>query len=271
MLKIKNWKQFQHFKNRNPPWIKLHRSILDQHDINMISDCSFRVLIGLWILASESKGQDGTLPPIPEIAFRLRLTEKKINDCLKELTSFVVQHDINMISERYQDGPPEAETEAYKQETEKEERHNIELDFEKIWDKYPHKVGKKASIRHYNASVATLEDYASIGVALEKYKAYVQMRRNNGQSNLQWQNASTWFNNWRDWIDYVPPADTKPAGKPTRAGKALESIINLDLGGGDDVDGDGSQKGVIDVGIGQPHRQIGKPTGEGVDGVPERP
>ncbi len=28
--RIKNWDKFQHFKNRRPPWIKLHREILDQ-------------------------------------------------------------------------------------------------------------------------------------------------------------------------------------------------------------------------------------------------
>ena len=34
-MRIKNWAQFQHFKDRSPPWIKLHREFLDDYDINM--------------------------------------------------------------------------------------------------------------------------------------------------------------------------------------------------------------------------------------------
>jgi hypothetical protein len=30
-LRVKNWSEFQHYKDRNPPWIKLHRTLLD-HD-----------------------------------------------------------------------------------------------------------------------------------------------------------------------------------------------------------------------------------------------
>ena len=28
-LHIKNWGEFQHYKKRNPPWIKLHKKLLD--------------------------------------------------------------------------------------------------------------------------------------------------------------------------------------------------------------------------------------------------
>jgi len=28
MLRVKNWGKFQHYKDRNPPWIKLHRGLL---------------------------------------------------------------------------------------------------------------------------------------------------------------------------------------------------------------------------------------------------
>ena len=28
----KNWSDFQHYKERNPPWIRLHRSLLDNFE-----------------------------------------------------------------------------------------------------------------------------------------------------------------------------------------------------------------------------------------------
>lgn len=27
-FKVRNWEQFQHYKDRNPPWIKLHFALL---------------------------------------------------------------------------------------------------------------------------------------------------------------------------------------------------------------------------------------------------
>ena len=117
-MKIKGWKNFQHFKDRRPPWIKLHRDILENRDINTISDKAFRVLVGLWLLASEDKQMEGNIPSIDDIAFRLRIEKKSIIRCLAELDNFVEQEDINMISTRCQVDVPETETET---ETEAEE------------------------------------------------------------------------------------------------------------------------------------------------------
>ena len=119
MIKIKNWEQFQHFKDRCPPWIKLHRNILEQRDINTISDRSFRVLINLWLLASEDKDKEGKIPEIDDISFRLRMDKKEISKALQELVPFLIKDDDEVISERYQDDVPEERRgEAYREETE---------------------------------------------------------------------------------------------------------------------------------------------------------
>jgi hypothetical protein len=114
-MKIKNWNTFQHFKDRRPPWIKLHRDIMEQRDINMITDRSFRVLVNLWILASEDKTLQGVLPPIPDIAFRLRLEESVIVSSLQELGQWIDSDDIDLISDCNQPVPPEVETETEKE------------------------------------------------------------------------------------------------------------------------------------------------------------
>jgi hypothetical protein len=116
-MRVKNWQKFQHFKDRRPPWIKLYREILEQRDISLISDCSFRILVGCWLLASEDETQQGVLPSIEDIAFRLRIDKAKIIKALPELEPWLYQDDINPISPRYQLGPPETETET---ETDKE-------------------------------------------------------------------------------------------------------------------------------------------------------
>ena len=142
-MKIKNWSQFQHFKDRRPPWIKLHREILDQRDINLISDCSFRVLVGLWLLASEDEGMDGRLPPLDDIAFRLRISKANINKALVELEPWLCHDDNTMISERYQVDVPETETEAYRKEEEAEEKM-----FDLFWVDFPRqRRGNKAKAK----------------------------------------------------------------------------------------------------------------------------
>lgn len=119
-MKIKNWNKFQHFKDRRPPWIKLHREILDQRDIMMISDRSFKILTCLWLLASEDESKDGNLPSVPDIAFRLRMSEDDILTSIQELTPWVENGEIELISSGYQTDI--TETEAYKEETEGDEK-----------------------------------------------------------------------------------------------------------------------------------------------------
>jgi len=138
-MKVKNWSKLQHFKDRTPPWIKLYKNILDQRDINLISDCSFRVLIGLWLLASEDSEMEGNLPSIEDIAFRLRIEKVKLNKSLTELAPFLIQNDITVISEVYQLDSLETETET---ETETD-RPALKPRFNDFWQTYPAKVGKK--------------------------------------------------------------------------------------------------------------------------------
>lgn len=55
-LTIKNWNTFQHYGKRNPPWIKLHRAILDDYAFCALPDASKGHLILLWLYASQNNG-----------------------------------------------------------------------------------------------------------------------------------------------------------------------------------------------------------------------
>lgn len=58
-IRIKNWKRFQHYQHRNPPWIKLYRELLDPEKTPWyrgLSDNAARWLIELWLLASAHAG-----------------------------------------------------------------------------------------------------------------------------------------------------------------------------------------------------------------------
>ena len=69
-------------------------------------------------------------------------------------------------------------------------------EFESIWCIYPKRIGKKEAERHFKAQIKNQEDLLNIKKALENYLKSDRVKRGFIQ------NGSTWFNNWRDWIDY---------------------------------------------------------------------
>jgi hypothetical protein len=77
LYRVKNWRVFQHYKERKPPWIKLQRSLLDDFDFQCLPLASKALAPMLWLLASESK--EGVVEGDPKkLAFRLRWPEKEV-------------------------------------------------------------------------------------------------------------------------------------------------------------------------------------------------
>ena len=48
-LRVKNWGEFQHYTKRNPPWIKLYTSLLEDYDFNRLKDQDRLHLMLLWL------------------------------------------------------------------------------------------------------------------------------------------------------------------------------------------------------------------------------
>lgn len=53
-FKIKGFDKFQHYKDRNPPWIKLYSSLLSDLKFNAMTDSQQITLIKLWVLSSQN-------------------------------------------------------------------------------------------------------------------------------------------------------------------------------------------------------------------------
>lgn len=107
--------------------------------------------------------------------------------------------------------------------------------FDLIWKNYPRREGRKASERYFKASVHTAEDWTLIQQALDNYKRQLRFNKTDPQFIKQ---GSTWFNNWRDYIEnpvtevkaprapYVPPVPEKPmSDEDQKAG--LEFVKHL--------------------------------------------
>lgn len=63
LLTVKNWDKFQHYKDRNPPWIKLYTDTFHRRDFNRLPDDSKLLAICIWTLAArEASCTKGSIP-----------------------------------------------------------------------------------------------------------------------------------------------------------------------------------------------------------------
>ena len=149
MFKIKNWEEFQPplRADRNVIWIKLYRKILDDFNWSNLTDSNKATLIELWLLASEN---EGNLPDIEEISFRLRKDKSFINKQLEQLASFVLQDGNKSLPSRL----PRVEIEKSKSKSRVEKSNRVvsRKEFHIFWEVYPRKIGmanaEKAWIKH---------------------------------------------------------------------------------------------------------------------------
>ena len=54
---VKKWDDFQHYKDRNPPWIKLHNHLLDDYEFECLPDATKCHLLCIWMLASRTNNE----------------------------------------------------------------------------------------------------------------------------------------------------------------------------------------------------------------------
>ena len=56
-LSIPNWGDLQHYKDRTPPWIKLHNELLEDYEFECLPDASKAHLLCIWLLASRTENK----------------------------------------------------------------------------------------------------------------------------------------------------------------------------------------------------------------------
>jgi len=62
-IEIVNWSEYQHYKDRCPPWIKLHSNLLNSQMWVMLDDASRLLAIALMVLASKHHNE---IPASPD-------------------------------------------------------------------------------------------------------------------------------------------------------------------------------------------------------------
>ena len=157
--------------------MKLYRDILDDLEWHELDPLAAKVLVMLWLIASED---DGRIPDTKTLAFRLRLTEIKTKEIVIKLSHWLEQDDIGLISDGYQHDPLETETET---ETKKEKktlgkRLASDFSFPKEWEQFCQQTRPELS------PVKTFDQFKDYWIAQA------------GQKGVK----LDWFATWRNWV-----------------------------------------------------------------------
>lgn len=199
-MKVKNWKAHQHYKRINPPWIKVHRALLDDFDWHLLPGDSAKVLIMLWLVAAEDKKLEGNLPNFDTLCFRFRMNAKELNKHLAILSEWIEMDDSELLAICKQNSTPETETETEKRKKTVRKRNEYPEDFEKLWKLYPGTTGsKKEAYKEYKKSSIKADEMA---VAIQNQMEFKNKQAKAGIFVSSWPHLCRWIKHER-WNDRI--------------------------------------------------------------------
>lgn len=210
VYRIKNWREFQHYKDRNPPWIKLHFSILSSKDWVTLDDASRVLAITLMLIGSKNEGlidgSDSGLEYIRRVAYLKKRPNIKplilcgfleiASECKQMLAEFRPETE-NINTDR-EEVPAEVSGERTALPSSANGKHELDENLKRILQDCPHLslVSTGASSEFWDQVLATCEPY--------------QM------ANAAWLNAK--IRQWNQWFEGNP-------GRRSRDRKRLESRL----------------------------------------------
>lgn len=212
----KKWEEFQHYKDRAPAWIKLHRALLDDFAFSCLPVASRALAPMLWLLASEYS--DGEISATwEELAFRLRMSVSELEKTVKPLIDakfFTLEQDA---STTLAPCLPREEIEKSKRRED-----TVDLDFENFKKEYPKRNGSnpwKPAHDLFRQAVKSGHDLKTIISAARTYRH--ECERNGIVNTDKVAQAQTWLRQSRflDYLGYVEPA----------AGPAIPDEMTVEL------------------------------------------
>lgn len=214
-IKIENWDEFQHYKKRNPPWIKLHGALLQNYEYRSLKDGEKLLLLSLWMLRSRISHD---IPKDPHyIAEVTGITGKANIQALVNAGFVSCYQDASIMlatckrTPKKQCAPVETETETeeriYMSENdspENEEKGSEGLtlveEFESGWDQYPgNKRGMSTELEYFKKKHSDWKDVVgglSFAVSLEIMQREADSKAK--QFVPPWKHFKTWIGN-RCW------------------------------------------------------------------------
>lgn len=204
---VKNWDSFQHYKDRNPPWIKLHNHLLDDYEFECLGDSAKGHLLCIWMLASRTKNE----MPLDEkwIAKKIGASGKVDLNSLIEAGFLVVEQDAsNMLHNEEQGATVSVPSEEKRRDREEDNTVNDKNNFvticphQKIIDAYHEKLPMLPRIKDWSDG--------------RRAKLKTRWSENKDRQNIEW---------WNGLFEYISKSDFL-TGKKTDFKANLEWIVS---------------------------------------------
>lgn len=223
-LRVKNWDKFQHYKDRNAPWIKLHRALLDDYDFASLSDAARGHLMLIWLLAVS---YDGRIPSDAGFLARKLATTETIDLRVLISKGFLIpeQNASDAIAGCKQDA---SDTLAFARSREgegegegeppptpppggvgRQETAKTSEGFERFWSAYPRKCSKGAARKAWAKLKPSEQLVQAILAGIERAKTSDQWVRDGGRFIPH---PATWLNA-EGWEDERAPGSAEPGGQ----------------------------------------------------------
>lgn len=216
-LRIKNWDEFQHYRDRNPPWIKLHRALLDDYEFGRLPDTSKACLMLIWLLGSQSEGR---IPADPKfLQARLGLEKPPNLQIIVEAGFLIVEQDASKPLQNASETLDLARSREERREEKRREEARARDDFARFWLAYPKRVSKPDAEKSWKNLAFSAEQAERVIATVERWKSSDEWTRDGGRYI---QHPATWLNK-RRWEEELPLEGGSAA--PTAAGPRV-----IDLG-----------------------------------------
>lgn len=154
MLRVKGWPKFQHYKKRNPPWIRLYRDLLEKKEWHKLSYASRSLAIAVWLIASENEDVACGIvtSDYEELAFRARMKDTDVIEAIKELikqgfVEYLEPEQADLLAPRYQVATPETRDQTRDQSQIRPERAEVSEKPVDNGDKLPLEIRKEGSFK----------------------------------------------------------------------------------------------------------------------------
>jgi hypothetical protein len=183
-LTIKNFEKFQHYKERNPPWIKIHRELFLDYEFGCLQDASKLHLMLIWLLASQL---DNKIPNNPEFVKEQIHVKEEVDLNLLISKGFLIplascKQDASKVLTK--NAPEAYKEEAYKEET--EEQYTSQQKPEQIKNKREKKYDKD-DLEFAEKMASDIQSWSSSfkNPSLENWAEDIRKFRENEKTSFQ--------------------------------------------------------------------------------------
>ena len=194
-FRITNWADYQHYRDRNPPWIKLHRHLVTSEMWVICDDASRVLAIACMMIAADF---DGCVPADPVYVMR-RCYLHQMPDFRPLVDSGFLEDASGLLACCKRDAISETEKsrEEQRQTLARKIRASVSRDqaFDRFWDSYPKKKSKAAALRAWKKLKPDAELCSRIETAVSHAKESADWRKEGGTYipyPATWLNAGGW-------------------------------------------------------------------------------